>query len=479
MSVIIKGGVSNILADVDSNNNLKVNLPTILSGSGYVSTVGEVDDGLYTGSKIVRPMDVSQDYRLRTGIDKILWQDTFNHAVLNNAKYAGVTSTMTISLAGGFLNLNAGNAVASGNVARIQSFKTFTAFNTYPLYFDFKAKFSNVLQTNSVIEFGLGIAATTAAPTDGIFFRAVGGQLNAVLNNAGAETSVANVFTPVAGQVYHFAISIGQDRCSFWVNESVVAVIDVPIGLGSPSSSNALPLLLRNYNSGAVALAVQLNIAQLGITLGDMDSGKDWGTSMVTNGQSSISAPDGAAAVAAGTQTANMVNITAPASATLANATAGYATLGGQFQFAAVAGAETDYALFAYLNPVATAAIPGKTLVITGVKIDTFNTVAAVATTATVLQWSIGVGGTAVTLLTADSVTAGTRAARRLGLGVQNMIIGTPVGGMASPTIDTKFTSPLMVEAGSYCHIILKMPIATATATEIIRGLVTVIGYWE
>ena len=113
---------------------------------------------------------------------------------------------------------------------------------------------------------------------------------------------------------------------------------------------------------------------------------------------------------------------------------------------------------------MATAAIPGKTLVITGVKIDTFNTVAAVATTATVLQWSIGVGGTAVTLLTVDSVTAGTRAARRLGLGVQNMIVGTPVGGMATPTIDTKFTSPLMVEPGSYCHIILKMPIATATA---------------
>lgn len=479
MSVIIKGGVSNILADVDSNNNLKVNLPTVLSGSGYVYTVGEVDDGTYTGSRLLRPMDVSQDYRLRTGIDKISWQDTFNHAVLNNAKYIGITSTMTVTIAGGFLNLNAGNAVALGNVARVQTFKTFSAFNTYPIYVDLKAKFNNTLQTNSVIEFGLGIAATTATPTDGIFFRAIGGQLNAVLNNAGSEVTAANIFTPVAGHVYHFAISIGQDRCAFWVNENIVAVIDVPNGLGSPCNSNALPLLLRNYNSGAVASAIQFNVAQLGITIGDMDSGKDWGTTMVTNGQSSISAPDGQAAVAAGTQTANMVNITAPASATLANATAGYATLGGQFQFAAVAGAETDYALFAYLNPAATSAIPGKNLIITGVKIDTFNTVAAVATTATVLQWSIGVGGTAVTLLTADSVTAGTRAARRLGLGVQNMIVGTPVGGMATPTIDTKFTSPLLVEPGSYCHIILKMPIATATATEIIRGLVTVIGYWE
>lgn len=479
MSVIIKGGVSNILADVDSNNNLKVNLPTILSGAGYVYTVGEVDDGIYTGSKTVRPMDVSQDYRLRTGIDKILWQDTFNHAVINNAKYAAVTSTMTVTVAGGFLNLNAGNAVASGNVARVQTFKTFSAFNTYPIYVDFKAKFTAAFQTNSVIEFGLGIATGVAAPTDGIFFRVVGGQLCAVINSSGAETVVADIFTPNVGQVYHYAISIGQDRCSFWVNDSIIALIDTPNGLGSPCNSNALPLLLRNYNSGVVSTAIQFNIAQFGITMGDMDSGKDWATSMVTNGQSSISAPDGQAAVAAGTQTANMVNITAPASATLANATAGYATLGGQFQFAAVAGAETDYALFAYLNPAATAAIPGKTLVITGVKIDTFNTVTAVATTATVLQWSIGVGGTAVTLLTADSVTAGTRAARRLGLGVQSMIVGTPVGGMATPSVEANFAAPLMVEPGSYVHIILKMPIATATATEIIRGLVRVNGYWE
>ena len=479
MSVIIKGGVSNILADVDSSNNLKVNLPTVLSAAGYSISVGEVDDGLVTGTKLLRPMDVSQDYRLRTGIDKIIWQDTFNHAVLNNAKYNAGTATMTITLANGFLNLNAGNAVAATNVALIRTFKHFSLFNTYPLYFDIKAKFSSTLQANSVIEFGLVLATGTAAPTDGIFFRASGGQLNAVINNNGAEVIIPNIHTPQANVVYHYAITIGQDKCTFWANDSIVATIPTPVGLGSPCQSNSLPLLLRNYNSGAVSTAVQLNIAQLGISLGDMDSGKEWGTTMVTNGQSSISAPDGSAAVAAGTQTANIVNITAPASATLANATAGYATLGGQFQFLAVVGAETDYALFAYLNPAATAAIPGKTLVVTGVKIDTFVAVVPIATTATVLQWTIGVGGTGVTLLTADSVVSGTRAARRLGLGIQSMVTGTTVGSVASPTIDAKFTSPLMVESGTYLHIILKMPISTATATQIIRGLVSINGYWE
>ena len=47
-----------------------------------------------------------------------------------------------------------------------------------------------------------------------------------------------------------------------------------------------------------------------------------------------------------GTATANHANSTSPSSATLANATAGYSTLGGRFQFAAILGAATDYARF-------------------------------------------------------------------------------------------------------------------------------------
>jgi hypothetical protein len=135
--------------------------------------------------------------------------------------------------------------------------------------------------------------------------------------------------------------------------------------------------------------------------------------------------------------------------------------------------------LFAYLNPAGTAAIPGKTLVITGFKLDVVNTVTAVATQTTVFQWSLGVGGTAVSLATADSLTAGTRATRRLGMGIMSMVVGTPVGGMATPSINNQFASPLMVEAGTYCHVILKIPVGTATATEIFRGLITINGYFE
>lgn len=479
MSVIIKGGVSNILADVDSNNNLKVNLPTSVTGTGYVTMVAEPDAGTITGSKLRRPLDASQDYRLRVGTDKIIWQDTYNHTVLNNSKYVGVTSTQTIVVGGGFLTLNAGSSVASAAVSRVQTFKTFSLLNTYPTLFNIRAKFSAAFQTNSVIEFGFGFATTTVTPTDGAFFRVVGGALLGVVNNNGSETTIATSFIPTVGAVDEYAIIVGQDRTEFWIDGILRGTILTPTSLGSPCQSNSLPILLRNYNSGVVTTAIQFAIAQMAVSLGDMDSGKDWATVMSTNGQNCINATDGTAAAAAGTYLSNNANSAAPVSAGLSNTAAGYTTLGGQFQFAAVAGAETDYALFAYQNPAATAAVPGKTLVITGVKIDTYNTGAAVATTPTLLQWTLGIGATAVSLATADSVAAGTRAARRISLGSQTMLTGVAVGGQCDRNLDVKFSSPVMVEAGSFCHIILKLPVATATASQVVRGTVLVNGYFE
>ena len=111
-------------------------------------------------------------------------------------------------------------------------------------------------------------------------------------------------------------------------------------------------------------------------------------------------------------------------------------------------------------------------------KVDTYNTGAAVATTGTVLEWGVGVGATAVSLATADSATAGTRATRRIPLGVQSFAVGAAIGAVAN-TIDVNLDAPLYVEAGTYVHIILQMPIGASTASQIIRGTVFINGYFE
>jgi hypothetical protein len=189
---------------------------------------------------------------------------------------------------------------------------------------------------------------------------------------------------------------------------------------------------------------------------------------------SGIQIPHGTAAG----QIQNYANSAAPASATLSNSAAGYTTLGGQWQFVAVAGAETDYLLFSYLVPNGTATLPGRNYLITGVQIHSYNTVVAVGASATVMQWAIAVGNTAANLATSDVATSGSRAPRKYGLGVQVFPAAAAIGASAEP-INVQFASPLVCEPNSQIQLILKMPIALATATEIFRGIASVNGYWE
>ena len=162
-----------------------------------------------------------------------------------------------------------------------------------------------------------------------------------------------------------------------------------------------------------------------------------------------------------GAQLENHTNSTAPVSATLSNTTAGYTTLGGKFQFAAVVGAITDYALFGFQVPA------GSRFLCEGIKIDTYNTVVAVATTATVFEWAMGFNSSAISLTTANII--------RKQIGTQSLPAGAAVGATAT-TIDIKFETPEVVESGRFLHVILNIPIGTATATEVFRGQVMIKG---
>ena len=157
-------------------------------------------------------------------------------------------------------------------------------------------------------------------------------------------------------------------------------------------------------------------------------------------------------------------NSAAAANATLSNTAAGYTFLGGRFQFVAVAGAETDYALFALAIPIP------YSFYCTGVHINTMNTGAVVATTPTTLEWWIGNNTSAVSLATAGML--------RRAIGSQSFAVGAVIGAVAND-LDVTFNAPLMTNAGRFHHIILRMPVGTATASQVIRGSVDVRGYFE
>ena len=162
-----------------------------------------------------------------------------------------------------------------------------------------------------------------------------------------------------------------------------------------------------------------------------------------------------------GAQNSNHANSSSPSSATLSNTAAGYTTLGGRWQFAAVGGAATDYALFAYQVPAT------HRLSIKAISISTTNTGAATATTATILDWSLGINSTAVSLATTDS--APVYGPRRIPLGMQSFIVGAGIGSQGADLVRW-FEVPPICQPSSYVHIILQIPVGTATASQVIRG---------
>lgn len=482
MALNIRGAVSNFLADVVAGlmgtNGIVVSPEATRARAGFQAGIAEVDPGTVTGARLLRELDASFDFRLRTGLDTVLWQDVFGYANINANAYSVTTSTMTITAANGLLNLNAGAAVATGNHVVLRTWRAFPLISSAPTYVYFPAIAANQSAINAQCDIGLGFALTTAAPTDGVFFRwALDGTLRGVINNNGVEQTTP-ALTPVTDtERGEYLICINDETAEFWINGVLRATLEAPstwAGHGVVRSA-ALPVLARLFNSGTASAAKQVSLGEIHVTQGDLNMERLWGTQMVGMELGAYQSPPGAAA----SQTANYANSAAPASATLSNTTAGYTTLGGQFQFAAVAGAETDYALFAYQVPAGSVSQPGKNLMVRGIWIDTFNMGAAVATTPTLLQWAVATGSSAVSLATADSLTAAGKAPRRTLLGSQSFPVGAAIGANADRRISENFDVPLLCPPGSFFHIIVKMPVGTATASQIIRGVCGVNGYFE
>lgn len=482
MSVVIRGGASGLLPNADTGNNgdaaLVVSVESTKARGGFVSPFGLVDEGTVVTDGIRREIDVSGDFRQRVGIDTAYWQDVFQYTTINASAYSVTTSTMTITQANGLLNLNAGAATATGNHVVLRTWRTFPIISSAPNYCYFSAIGINQTAQNAQADVGFGYATTTIAPTDGVFFRwTVDGTLVGVMNNNGVETTTANLTQIADNERAEYLIVLNDEDVEFWIDgilRGTLNAVTTDTGHG-PVRSVALPFVARLFNSGTASAAKRIGISEVGISLGDLATNRPWATQMAGMEQNSVQSPAGAAA----SQLANYANSAAPASASLSNTAAGYTTLGGQFQFAAVAGAETDYALFAYQVPAGSVTQPGKNFVLRGIWIDSFNMGAAVATTPTTLQWTLGVGSSAVSLATADSLTAAGRAPRRVALGSQSFPVAAAIGADSGKRVVADFDGTLVVAAGTFVHVILKIPVGTATASQIIRGVVGINGYFE
>lgn len=469
---------------LDAFGNVKVNQTRVIAEAGYAVLVGEQHDGAVGAAAMKRAVQVSRDGRIQTGRDTLMWEDFFNHTVINSRKYPNVLATMTTQIVGGFAVLNSGSSVATATGNLFRTYKAFPLTGNGAVRFHSWFALSALPQANNVIQLGVGIASgvATTLSSDGIFMvidSAGALSLNSYYNNATPITSGPVSFTWTANKVYHLELVLHRDMIEMYLDKVLYATLVRPVAApaaGGFSQSQFGHLIAQIVNTGVTASAQKLSIAGWHMSQMDLDLGKSYAATRTGNGDSLLSNSDGNA-VASLTQAANSA---AAASAVLSNTAGGYGitVLDGRFQFAAVAGAETDYALFAFLVPAGTPTVPGRTLVVTGVTIDVENLGAAVATTPTLLEWGLAVGSTGVSLATSDSAAA--RAPMRKLLGSCSLPIGTAIGGRADRVISEDFVGmPLPAEPGTYVHTILRMPVGTATVGQIVRGTVLIKGYWE
>jgi len=455
------------------------------AGVGSLRMFSENDAGTVTGTPALASPETTSDYRLRTVNDTILDDEVFCYANQNTGKHSYAATTLTMALASNALVTNSGN-ITTINTASFfrtqQYFELCGSQNATTVVFE--AALSAALTTNTTIDYGMFLQSGTSpyVPTDGAYFRITSAGFAGVINFNGAETTTSIFpFTHTINQVYGFKIVINTDKVQFWINNVLYATLNTQVANGAPFASQTLPLQIRHaIGATAAGAALSLRVFTYNIQVNDQTN---------LPYQSILSMRGGSQQVQQGATTGGQLTTYAlgaePAAVTLTASTAPATnSLGGLFLLpVAITPSASDYPLFAWLNPVGTAAIPGKVFVCTGVIIGDLSVTTALTGGPLLLQWAIGYGSTASTLATTESATftAGgtTKIARKIPLGAQSLAATSGVG-VISPGFQRSFAdAPLPINPGEYLHIILRIPGGTATTAGAPRGSVAVLGYFR
>lgn len=485
MSTIIKDGVGGAnLAKVNSDNQIEVKLSnpqdtTGVEDTGRVGGVrlfGEVDAGTVTGTAKLKAVEVTNDYRLRVGLDQTAFNELFPGATLNSTLWTAPTTTATVTVSGGFANLNAGASVASGAVARLTTYRNFPCYRSYTTYFEAGVQFSSLPVAGNVCEWGSFISTGVTSPTDGVFFRInSSGELRGVVNFNGTETQSSTIdFTSLVGVNISraFLIYVISNKALFWIDNVLVAEVNAPMSQGQITSSMNLPLSFRNYNSTATSTAQIMKVSNVNVTFADMNTNKIW-SHILTGAGAHLS--QGQTGQTLGTTALYTNSLATGAGAAMTNATAALGSgLGGQFTALPTLAVGTDGIVSSYQVPLGTATAPGKSLYITRITLNSAVTTAL--TGGSVLYaYSIAYGHTAVSLATTETTTS--KAPRRVPIGFQSFVANATLGTTAT-TLDLDLNSPIVVQPGEFVQLVAKN-LGVVTTAGTITFLIGFGGYWE
>jgi hypothetical protein len=420
---------------------------------------GGVNDGNY------RHLRTDRTGGQAVALNTMLLTESFEGSVLPSSRWNPVTLTMSSSV-----SPSTGHLLNSGSITTIntgymhKTLRSFAKMQRAPLHFKARARIAHV--ANAVAELGFGDAtgANTANANGAYWQYTSGGAVQPVLTYNGVDITGAPVSGLSAANFYTWDVLLDDDEAMFMVQDTATGLIlaersiKLPVTQAKLFAATRLFAFYRLYNTAsAPASAAQMIVSTLDVVMLDSMVNKPWKEQMAEAGYGAPYQP------VTQVQAINWANSAAPSTGAPTNTAAGYSTLGGLWQIAAVAGAATDLILFGFQVP------SPYSFILDAIDIETWNTGAATATTPTLLLWGLGIDQSAVSLAGAIA---------RVGLGAQSFPIGAAIGAKAE-RISQSFDTPLVTGAGRFLTVILRMPVGTATASEVFQGLVNLRGRFE
>ena len=497
MGIKLQGGNSSSnLANVNSLQKLEIGMPvTGLTAAGFVQLSSEVDAGDVVGYRSVLPLEVSDDYRLRVGVDQTLFNATFEGTLALTTQFNNTSSIISNAQANGFFNLNNGLVTTSSGAAYMRTWRLFPTHGGDPTYVDMWIREANYDAVNAISEWGFLFltAQATQQILDGIYFRRTsGGQLFGVVTTNAIDMEIIPLLTETVPsrdgvgayspqKTNHYLISMHNDIVRFWINDVLVGEILCPGSQATNTGSSNLPVGFRVLNTGTASVGRQLSVGFVNVSMGDQNVNKPWSHALCGMGGGSYQTQQGVTVGPTVTRTGGALGH--PASATTRVAGTWTATsapaansLGGLWTSTPMQNTNTDsdYPIFAYQNPTGTATLPGKTLYVTGIRIGDTSVAIAATTNPIFLSYIVMVEASSATTSTADAAT--TTSGKSTVIGGHGFGASDPVGTM-KPGFTMDFTSPLVVPSGKYLTVVVRT--FGSTNTLVVTGSVAINGYFE
>lgn len=457
----VNGGGRVLLYDANGNPVIQTDKALMSATAQGVPIMGVNDNN---NAQFMR---VSADASVQMNIPALLLYDNCEGAAVDTNKWTQTATVMTVAQAAATgTQFNAGNSVAINQGAQLVSQRYLPLPKYTGLRFRSRVRHTQHFAGN-VIEHGFGAPATAITDSIGngaVWQKTAAGQyVPTVTINGGVPiigTPIDNAtFVAYVANTEYFDVEVivWNNRVAFALyasDDGLIPESAQTVRLEGPGVAGFavthLQTMHRTWNSAATGTAVQMFATKTAVNLIDRQHEMPYPMQQASTGYAGVTNP-----VSTYGQLANYGNAAAPTTRTLAAATAAEATKGGLLRVNSIAGGNTDYIMFAYLVPVP------YTLWVQGVYIPApMNEVAAVATTPTIFNYSVGFNGTAVTLATASIF--------RLPMpGAHYAAVGTAANvSFTGDMVYQEFDPPIPVHGGRYLHVIVREIVGTATATE-------------